>query len=185
MKRVKKENDVWIYTLLLTTLAILVESLRTYTFKVFGADLSYSLFLLPVVYLLIDIIAKKFDYKRAVAAIAISGVVFASFSFIVAYFVDGNYILRSIAGEFCAYVISALTNLTIYTFLLNNTESPQILVIINYVFSLIVYYMVYTIININILTFNNYWTGYFITLGIQLIICICLSVIDKQTPRGQ
>ena len=52
MKRVKKENDVWIYTLLLTTLAILVESLRTYTFKVFGADLSYSLFLLPVVYLL-------------------------------------------------------------------------------------------------------------------------------------
>ena len=41
MKRVKKENDVWIYTLLLTTLAILVESLRTYTFKVFVLNKSF------------------------------------------------------------------------------------------------------------------------------------------------
>ena len=85
MKRNKRESDVWVYTLLLTTLTILIESLRLYTFKLFGVELSYSLFLLPVVYFLIDIIAKKFDYKRAVAAIAISSVIFVSFSFIIAY----------------------------------------------------------------------------------------------------
>lgn len=181
----KKETDLWVYVLLLTTLLILTESLKTYTFSIFNIDLTYSLFLLPVIYFFIDIIAKKFDYKRAVAAIAVSAVVFVSFSFMVAYFVDGNYILKSLVGEFCAYVVSAFTNLTIYLFLLNNTESPRILVIINYIFSLVVYYMIYTIIYLNMLMFDNYWIGYFITLFIQLFICIGLAILDKKTERGQ
>lgn len=185
MKKNKKETDLWIYVLLLTTLTILTESLKTYTFKVFGTNLSYSLILLPIVYLLINIISKKFDYKKAIAAIAVSGVVFVSFSFIIAYFVESNFILRSISGEFCAYVVSALVNLTIYNFLLNNTESPILLVIINYIFSLIVYYMIYTIMYLNMIMFDNYWLGYFITLVIQLPICIGLAIIDKKTERGQ
>lgn len=184
MKRIKKETDVWVYTLLLTTLVILIVSLKAYTFKAFGVDLTYAIFLLPVVYFLIDIIAKKFDYKRAIAAIAISGVVFTSFSFIVAYFLNGEYILRSISGEFCAYVVSAFVNLTIYVFLLNNTESPRILVTLTYLFSLIVYYMVYTLICLN-MVFDNYWTSYFITLGIQLFICIALAIIDKKVQLGE
>ena len=185
MKKNKKENDVWIYALLLTTLSILVESLKTYTFKVAGVELTYSLFLLPLLYFLINIIAKKYDYKRSVASIAISGVVFVSFSFIIAYLIDGNYILRSLSGEFCAYVLSAFVNLTIYMFLLNNTESPRILIIINYLFSLIVYYMVYTLLCLNMVMFDNYWLGYFVTLGIQLVISIVLSIIDKKIPRGE
>jgi uncharacterized PurR-regulated membrane protein YhhQ (DUF165 family) len=185
MKKNKKENDVWIYVLLLTTLVILTESLKTYTFEIMGTNLTYSLFLLPIAYFLIDVIAKKFDYKRAIAAIAVSGVTFVAFSFILAYFLDGNYILRSISGEFCAYVVSAFTNLTIYVFLLNNTDSPRLLVILTYLFSLIVYYMLYTLMYINKLIFVNYWTGYFITLIIQVVICIVLAIVDKKVERGQ
>ena len=185
MKKNKKENDVWMYVLLLTTLLILTESLKTYTFKIMGVDLTYSLFLLPVAYFLIDIIAKKFDYKRAIAAIAVSGVVFVSFSFIVAYFIESNLILRSVSGEFCAYVVSAFVNLTIYMFLLNNTESPQVLVLFTYVFSLVVYYMLYTLLYLNMIIFDTYWLGYFLTLSIQIFICIGLSIIDRKTKRGQ
>lgn len=185
MKKEKKENDVWVYVLLLTTLVILTESLKTYTFNVASVDLTYSLFLLPMVYLLINIIAKKFDYKRAVAAIAISGVVFVSFSFIAAYFIEHSYILSRLAGEFCAYVISSLVNLTIYMFLLNNTDSPRLVVVINYLFSLIVYYMIYTLMYLNMLMLDSYWIGYFITLSIQLFICLGLSIIDGKIKRGQ
>ena len=185
MKKNKKENDVWIYVLLLTTLVILTESLKTYTFKVMDVDLTFSIFLLPIAYFLIDLIAKKFDYKRAIAAIAVSAVIFVSFNFIMAYFVESNYILRSISGEFCAYVVSCFINLTIYMFLLNNTETPQILVIFNYVFSLVIYYMFYTLIFLNMIMFDTYWMGYFITLSIQIFICIGLSIVDKKTKRGQ
>ena len=185
MKKNKKENDVWIYVLLLTTLLILTESLKTYTFRVMDVDLTYALFLLPIAYFLIDIIAKKFDYKRAVAAIAVSGVVFVSFTFILAYFLESNYILRSVSGEFCAYVVSAFINLTIYVFLLNNTKLPQVLVLFTYVFSLVVYYMFYTLMYLNMIIFDTYWLGYFITLSIQIFICIALSIIDAKTKRGQ
>ena len=185
MKKNKKENDVWIYVLLLTTLLILTESLKTYTFSVMKVDLTFSLFLLPIAYFLIDLIAKKYDYKRAIAAIAVSAVIFTSFSFIMAYFIESNYILRSISGEFCAYVVSSFVNLTIYMFLLNNTETPQILVIFNYIFSLVVYYMFYTLIYLNMIIFDTYWMGYFITLSIQVFICIGLSIVDRKIKRGQ
>ena len=185
MKKNKKENDVWIYVLLLTTLLILTESLKTYTFRVMEVDLTFSLFLLPIAYFLIDLIAKKYDYKRAIAAIAVSAVRFTSFSFIMAYFIESNYILRSISGEFCAYVVSSFVNLTIYMFLLNNTETPQILVIFNYIFSLVVYYMFYTLIYLNMIIFDTYWMGYFITLSIQVFICIGLSIVDRKIKRGQ
>lgn len=181
----KKENDLWICVLLLTTLTILTESLKTYTFRVMDVDLTYALFLLPGAYFLINYIAKKYDYKRAIAAIAISGVVFTSFSFIMAYFLESNFILRSVSGELCAYIVSSFINLTIYMFLLNNTESPQILVLFNYIFSLVVYYLFYTLIYLNMIIFDTYWIGYFITLCIQLFICIGLTILDKKIKRGQ
>lgn len=181
----KKENDLWIYVLLLTTLTILTESLKTYTFKVMGVNLTYALFLLPVAYFLINYIAKKFDYKKAIAAIAISGVIFTSYSFIMAYFLESNYILRSISGELCAYIVSAFIDLTIYMFLLNNTETPGILLLFKYLFSLVVYYMFYTLIYLNMMMLDTYWIGYFITLSIQFFICIGLSILDKKIKRGQ
>ena len=88
-------------------------------------------------------------------------------------------------GEFCAYIVAAFTNLTIYMFLLNNTESPRLLVVINYMFTLVVYYMIYTMIHLNMIIFDEYWLGYFITLAIQLFISIGLSMIDKGVNRGQ
>ena len=185
MKKDRKETDLWVYVLLLTTLLILAKSLTSYTFKIMNVDLPFTLFILPLVFFIIDIIAKKFDYKKSVAAIAISSVVFISFCFIVAYAIDGDYILKSLMGEFCAYIVAAFTNLTIYMFLLNNTESPRLLVVINYMFTLVVYYMIYTMIHLNMIIFDEYWLGYFITLAIQLFISIGLSMIDKGVNRGQ
>ena len=36
-------DDSWIYILLLTTLAILLESLKSYTFKISGVNITYSI----------------------------------------------------------------------------------------------------------------------------------------------
>ena len=45
--------------------------------------------------------------------------------------------------------------------------------------------MIYTMIYLNMLMFDNYWVGYFITLFIQLFICIGLAIVDKKTERGE
>ncbi|MBQ9019373.1 MAG: hypothetical protein IJ097_03610 [Bacilli bacterium] len=178
-------NDCWIFILLLTTLVILTESMKVYTFNIFEIDLTYALFLLPFSYFIVNYIAKKYDYKKAIAAIAISGVIFVSFTCIISYLVSNNLMLDSIAGELCAYVVSQFINLTIYMFLLNNTPSLFVLVLFNYLFALVVYYMIYTLLYLNMVVGDTYWIGYFITLIIQFILCIIITIIDKKIKRGQ
>lgn len=187
-KRRKKEelyNDCWLYILLLTTLVILLGSLKSYTFKIFGVSLTYSLLLLPLVYFLANYITKKYDYKKTIAAIAISGVMSVCFVAIMSFALGKNLMLSSLSGEFCAYVVSQFINLTIYQFLLNNTDSPGILIFLTYLFSLIVYYMFYTLIYLNMIILDNFWEGYLLTLAIQFFVCIPIAIIDKLTKRGK
>ena len=65
------------------------------------------------------------------------------------------------------YLISQLINLYIYVFLLNNTRSPALIVWLNYLFTFIIFYMFYTLMNLSIIVTDTYWAGYFITLIIQ------------------
>ena len=145
----KLYQDAWLYVLLLTTLVILIESLKSYTFNLFGLDLSYSLIPLPIVYFIVDYIAKKFDYRQAIVAISVSGVIFVCFSAMVSFAFGERLILSSVSGEFCGYVISQFVNLTIYLYIINSTRGSFLLVFLNYIFALIVYYWFYTIIAIS------------------------------------
>lgn len=185
-KIMERDNykDYWVYILLLTTLVILTESLKYYTFPIAGVSLSYSIFLLPFLYLITNYIDKKYDYKKAVSSIAISGVLFVCYSAIISFGLGQRLILSSISGEFIGYVISQLVNLTIYTFLQNNTKSPLLLIYLNYIFSLIVYYTFYTLIHLKMILIDQYWQGYFLTLIIQIIICIPIAIVDKKIKRG-
>ncbi len=184
-KKEELNNDCWIYILLLTTLVILLESLKSYMFMISKVSLSYSLFLLPLVYFIVNYIAKKYDYKKAIAAIAISGVMFVCFSGIMSFALGERLILTSVSGEFCGYVVSQFVSLTIYLFLLNNTKSPGILIYLNYMFALIIYYMFYTLIYLNMIILDTFWTGYFITIAIQAVLCIPIAIVDKKIKRGQ
>ena len=187
MTKKKKENyyeDCWLYILLLTTLAILLESLKRYTFQVSGVRISFSIILLPIVFLLVNFIVKKYDYKKGVAAIAISAVMAVAFNATVSFALGEILILTNLTGEFCGYIVSQLVNITVYTFLLNNTKSPILLVYLNYIFSLVVFYLFYTLIYLNLIVLDNFWIKYFITLVIQSVICIPITIIDKRIKRG-
>jgi len=187
MKKDKEEiyNDSWMYILLLTTTVLLLESLKNFNFTVFGTKITYSIFLLPVTYLLTNYILKKYDYKKAVSGIAISATSLVVFVFIMSFAIRERFLISSISGEFCGYVASQFISLMIYNFLINNTKTPVILVYLNYIFSLIVFYMFYTIFYLNMVVLDTFWIGYFITLGIQLFICIPIAIIDKNIKRGR
>ena len=184
-KEDKIYNDGWIYVLLLTTLAILSESIKNYTFQVASVELSISLFLLPFTYLILNYITKKYSVKKAIASIAISGVIFVCFSAIMSFLVGELGFLSNVAGEFCGYVVSCFMNLMIYVFLLNNTKQPILLVYLNYIFSLLVYYLFYTLIYLNMILLDNYWKGFFITLFLQAIIIIPITIVDHKIKRGR
>lgn len=176
-------EDCWMYVLLLTTLVILIGALKTYYFELIGIRVTYSVFLLPFIFLIANFITKVFDYKKAVSAIAISGVMYICFMAVISFAMGKSLILSSLSGEFCGYVISQFVNLSIYYFLLKNTKMPTLLLFITNLFSLIVFYMFYTLIYLEQIQFETFWSGYLLTLGIQFIICIPISIIDKRIKK--
>ena len=140
--------------------------------------------LLPLIFLITNFITKKYDYRKTVVAISISGVAMVLYIAVMSFAVGKTFVITDISGGFCGYVISQLVNLTIYAFLLNNTKSPGLLVYVNYLFALIVLYMFYTLISLDKIRLDNFWSGYFVTLLVQSIICIILTIVDKKIKRG-
>ena len=187
VKKEKEEiyNDSWMYILLLTTLVILLESLKNFSITISGAKITYSIFLLPLVYLLTNYILKKYDYKKAVSAICLSATALVVFVCIMSFALGERFMISSISGDFCGYVASQFVNLTIYNFLLNNTRLHVILIYLNYIFSLIIFYLFYTIMYLEMVIVDSFWTSYFITLAIQIFICLPIAALDKKIKRGR
>lgn len=185
MKEKEIYNDSWLYSLILVTLTIFLSSLKKYTFTIFNINLTYAIFLLPLLYLTANYITKKYGYKKSVVSIVVSSLSLVLFYTLLSIILKEKLQLENIAGEFCGLVISQFVNLTIYSFLLNNTKLNYFLVVINYMFSLVINYMFYTLIYLEKVAQTNFWKGYFITLIIQLVISLVIGFIDMKIKRGK
>lgn len=174
----------WVYVLLLSTVVILCQSLKDYTFSFDNVTLTYSLFILPVVYCVTNYITKKYGYGKTIVGISVSGVALVVFSFIMSFVIGKDFSLYDICGGFCGYVISQFVNLSIYQFLLVNISDSFILIFLTYLFAFVVNYLFYTLIYMNLLVFDNYWVSYFATLLLQGIVCFVLTFFDVNIKRG-
>ena len=104
---------------------------------------------------------------------------------IVSFALGKSLILTSLTGEFCGYVVSQFVNLTIYNFLLNNTKSPILLILFNYLFSVIIFILLYTLINLGNMNLDSFWTKYFLMVCISFGMSIPMAFIDKRIKRGR
>lgn len=184
LKKRTKYNDSWMYIILLTSLVILTESLKTYNFNIMNIELTFSIFLIPFIYAITNYITKKYGFRKGLTAILISTVSIVIFVIIMSFAVGKNIELSSITGELLGYFLSQLLNTMIYKFLLVNTNSPYLLVLLNYIFGYIFFYMIYTVVNLNMIILDTFWLSYFVVLIIQSVISIALSVVDKKIPVG-
>lgn len=180
----KKYNDSWMYILLLATLVILTESLKTYNFTLFNVELTFAIFLIPLIFSITNYITKKYGFRRTLIAIIISAISMIAFVMLMNFAVGKTLNFSSLSGELLGYLISQMVNTMIYKFLLVNTNSPYFLVLLNYIFGYIVFYMVYTIVHLDMIILDTFWTSYFIVLGIQSIMSVVLALLDKKIKVG-
>lgn len=181
----EKYEEFWIYILLLTTLVIFLSSLKSYTFTLMEVELTYAVFFLPLIYFIANYITKMFDYKKTVAAIAISGVMSICFLAIISFAMGKNLILTKHSADFCGYVVSQFFNLTLYQFLVSNKKNTLINLFIINLLALIIFYFFYSLINIKDISYGTYWLGYGLTIVIQGIICIPLTILDFKIKKKE
>ena len=77
----------WVYILLLSTIVILGHALKDYSFSFDNVSLTYSIFILPVVFFITNFITKKYGYGKSIVAISFSGVALVVFSFLMSLFI--------------------------------------------------------------------------------------------------
>ena len=63
-------------------------------------------------------------------------------------------------------------------------EDNYLLILLNYIFAYIVFYMVYTLVKLNTIVAGEFWLPYFIVLFIQTIMSIVIAIIDKKIKVG-
>ena len=78
-----EQDGWWVYVLLLSTIVILAQSLKDYTFSFDNITLTYSIFVLPIVYFVTNYITKKYGYTKSIVGISVSGVSLVLFSLII------------------------------------------------------------------------------------------------------
>ncbi len=184
VKKNEEYEDNWIYILLLSAVVILGQSLKSYMFSIDTIELTYSLFLLPIIYFLTNYITKKKGYRRALMGISVSGIAMVVFVAVMNFATGRGFDFYNVIGDFCGYMVSQFVNLTIYQFLLDNIKPNFILIFLTYIFALIVNYLFYSLIYMNTLVSDTYWVAYFSTLILQSIVCFVLTYIDMQIKRG-
>lgn len=179
-----KYNDSWMYVLLLSTIVILVESLRTYSFPILGVNLTYAIFLLPLIYGVTNYITTKYGFRRTIIGVGISILSLLAFILLMNFAIGKEADFASISGGLAGYIISQLVNSIIYKFLIVNTNRPYLLVLLNYIFAYVVFYMLYTLIHMNIIVAEEFWIGYFVTIGIQTLMSIILAFVIRKVKLG-
>lgn len=179
-----KYNDSWMYILLLSTIVILAESLKTYNFSLFDVNITYVIFLLPLIYGITNYITTKYGFRKTILGIVISVVSLIAFILLMNFAIGKELDFSSITGGLIGYIISQLVNTLIYKFLIVNTNRPYFLILLNYIFAYIVFYMLYTVVHMNIIVAETFWIGYFVTIGIQTIMSIGLAFFTKKVKLG-
>ena len=177
-KQIEKES--WIYTLLLAVLAILWITIKDYTFQVLEISFSFSLFLLPFTYFLVKNIIKKCGYKRAILSIVISTVAFVCFSALSSFALKEVFDLSNVKNEFYSYLGSQLIFVSIYRYLIEEIEDNIFISSLNYLFATIIYHMISTFVGLEKIQLNLFLLKYFLTLGIQAVICFFIAFIEKK-----
>lgn len=172
-EEISPNRDCWIAILLLTTLIILIQTLKRVSISI-----SLGILLLPGVYFLSNYILKKYDYKKAIAAIAISGVISLSFHVILAFFLERNNILTNSCGDFCGYVVSQFIHILSYEYLWNRDNRKPLLVYLTYIGSVIIYLLFFSLIYLYLVLNDGFWFNFFLLVLVEAIICIPVTYMD-------
>ena len=189
VSKAKSHEFVISYALALLPIILIQSSLffiigGLFDNSLFKVEMTVATFLIPFIFAITNYITKKYGFRRALSGIIISAISMILFILLMCFAVGTEMNFSALSGGLIGYLISQIVNTMIYKFLLTNTNSPYILVLLNYVFAYIVFYMVYTVIHLDMIILDTFWISYFIVLAIQTIMSLALAFIDKKIIVG-
>lgn len=172
------------YTFLLSAAVIFIVSLKGFTFNILENEVSYAIFIMPFLYFLVELITKEIGYRPAKIAVFVSTVVIYFSAMFTDLIFGSKFSIVSYLGVSLAYFLSQFLNLYIYYYMLDNYKTPLFFVILNMIFSLLVYNMLYMIFASGMVFTDTFWESYILIVLLQLGVCVVLSAIINLVKQG-
>ena len=139
--------------------------------------------MIPFLLLINNYISKKFGYKKGLLSIIISSISVTLFIILMSFSLNKVFDFSIYKGELLSYIISQLLNLIIFRYIQHNTKTSYPVVFLSYVFSLIIFHMVYTLSYLDTTILDGYWIRYLLNISIEVIVCICITILDKKVLK--
>ncbi len=139
--------------------------------------------MIPFLFLINNYISKKFGYKKGLLSIIISSISVTLFIILMSFSLNKVFDFSIYKGELLSYIISQLLNLIIFRYIQHNTKTSYPVVFLSYVFSLIIFHMVYTLSYLDTTILDGYWIRYLLNISIEVIVCICITILDKKVLK--
>ena len=178
------ENEFLLFTFLLATISVLATSLKSYTFLLFGLNITFSVFVLPCILFISNYITKKEGFKNSLYAVIISTLMVKAFLFLIENLTNQKANVMEILGYSLSNFVSLFINLAIYYYILINLSYKSIMVELNYMFAFILNSFINLLFLNNLAFTNNFWGQFKIAIVIQFIISIVLVCFDRKIERG-
>lgn len=157
--------------------------MKTYNIDIKNNIISLSIPMIPFLFLINNYISKKFGYKKGLLSIIVSSISVTLFIILMSFSMNKVFDFSIYKGELLSYIISQLLNLIIYRYIQHNTKASYPVVFLSYVFSLIIFHMVYTLSYLDTTILDGYWIRYLLNISIEIIVCICITVLDKKVLK--
>lgn len=183
MKKFKTQEEevgVWVYILLLTSVTILSWVLGKFDFSIGKASLTFAVFAYPFRYFVANIITKKYGYKETMNGISYSACLFLFFAICASLFASKDIDYIPLTGELFGYMVSQMINLTVYYYLLVNTDGNKLALLATYIFAMLFDNFISMLFASRMIFIDNFWRTYFVTVFIETIISICLIHFDNR-----
>lgn len=182
--RLEVKQLTYAYTFLLCAACIFVVSLKDFTFSIFQVSISYTIFILPILFFLIDLIIKEIGYKPAGIALLVSTIALYLSSVVVDMLFGVSFSFLNYFGVSFAYLFSQFLNLSIYYYMIDNYKTPLFFVILNLIFSLLVHNMIAMLFSSGMVFTSTFWSNYTLVIILQFIICVVLAVFLDFVKQG-
>lgn len=183
-KNKKDYNDSWMFAMLLSVTCLLATSLKSYTFSLFSIKVTFAVFVVPIIIFISNYITKKYGFKDSLKAILISALMMTAFLILIEDLTNRKLVFMEIIGPFITYFISLFINLAIYYYTLTNMNSHKIMTFINYLFTIVINYLLYLLFFYNMVMSSKFWYEYFLSVVISAVMSIVLIYLDSKIKRG-
>ncbi len=180
------DNEFFLFTFLLATISILATALKSYTFNLFGCNITFAVFILPCIVFTSNYITKKLGFKYSLKSTIISTLIIIAFIILIEDLIGKRLDFIEIGSQAISYFVSLFVNSAIYYYIISNMEIKKegILVYFSYIFSMIINHIIYMLFTLNMIVTDMFWQVYFISVMIEAVISIFLVIYDTKIKRG-